>query len=266
MSLQIAIHGALGRVGQLLIKLISQNPEFQLTGAFIKPEDPRLGQDVGDLCHIGPMGVPVTADLNSILPKTQVVIDFSSHKAIRTLIEQALLHKTPLVIATTGLDPETMEYIKQAAQHIPILQSANTSMGIAVLSQLVKQVKKQLPHFDVEIVEIHHRKKQDAPSGTALLLAQSLVQEHTPPHFLYGRQGLVGPRTSEEVGISAVRGGDVIGEHTVYFFGPGERLELTHRASNRELFAQGALQAATWIVSKPPGLYTLQDMVSPQSS
>lgn len=266
MSLKIAIHGALGQMGQTLVKLIAQNPDFQLVAALTKETEPKLGQDVGSLCHIDPIGIPIRSDIDSALLQAQVVIDFSTPQAVPRLLKQALYQKIPVVLGTTGIQPETLEAIMQASLQIPILYSANMSLGIAVLSQLVKETKKQLPHFDVEIVELHHRKKKDAPSGTALLLAQSTWQEqeeHIPkPKLLYGRSGISGPRTEEELGISAVRGGDVIGEHTVYFFGNGERIELTHRASNRDVFAHGALAAAKWLVNKPKGLYHLNDMLT----
>lgn len=260
---KIALHGATGRMGQALVRLIHQAPDLELVGGACAPTDPALGQDLGVLSGVGHVGVCATADLASAFLGADVVIDFSSIKAIPTLVAQAVRSKTALVCCTTGLDEDLKALVAKASQSIPVLWSANTSLGVQVLAEITEQAVRRLgPGYDVEIVEIHHRKKVDSPSGTAKRLAEAVKAARPETHEIYGREGIVGARTDAEVGVFGVRGGDVIGDHTVYLLGPGERIELSHRASSRELFAHGALSAARYLAKQPAGkLYKIADVL-----
>jgi len=259
---KVALHGATGRMGQALVRLVHQAADLELVGAVCSPNDPALDMDVGVLAGVGNIGIAATADSASAFLGAEVVIDFSSIKAIPSLVAQATRSKTPLVCCTTGLDDELKQLLAKAALTIPVLFAANTSLGVQVLAELAEQAVRRLgPGYDVEIVEIHHRKKVDSPSGTAKRLADAVKAARSETREIYGREGIVGARTDEEMAVFGVRGGDVIGDHTVYLLGPGERIELSHRATSRELFAHGALGAARYLAKQPAGkLYTIADV------
>jgi 4-hydroxy-tetrahydrodipicolinate reductase len=260
--LKIAVCGASGRMGRAVVRLCSEAPDLELVGACAGPGDPALSEDAGTLAGVARSGVQVTADLASALLGAQVVVDFSLPAALGELLRVAARQRVAIVSGTTGLT-DTSE-LDRAATQIPVVWAANMSVGVQVLSELAAEAARRLgPGFDIEISEIHHRRKIDAPSGTALRLAEA-VQQVRPLHAVTGRQGNVGARGSDEIGIFGLRGGDVIGEHTVYLFGPGERIELTHRATNRDLFAEGALRAARWVVTRPAGRYSLADVLRPE--
>ena len=266
-ALRIGIYGALGRMGQMLVREIASPsdalaPKVALAAALESPGSAHLMRDVGMLSGLGPIGIDVRSDLGEALLQCDVMIDFSTAGATPLLVPAAAEAGVPLVIGTTGLTPSTLHAIEEAAQRVAIVRSANMSPGVSVLLDLVQRAAAALPDFDVEIVELHHNKKRDAPSGTAVMLSQAVQRGKGAQSAIKpGREGLVGPRDPSELGLFAVRGGDVIGEHTVYLFGPGERIELTHRASSREVFAQGALRAARWIGGRKPGLYTMADVL-----
>lgn len=211
--------------------------------------------------------IPVRASLGEALAETaaDAVIDFSSPEACVAAAREAAERGLPFVSGTTGLGDADFAALREAAGRIPLLHAPNMSVGIQLLLRLVEEAARALgPGFDVEITEAHHRHKKDAPSGTALRLAETVAAalgRDLAEEARYGREGMVGARTAEEIGILALRGGDVVGEHTVHFFGEGERIELTHRASSRAAFATGALRAAKWIVGKAPGLYGMRDVV-----
>jgi 4-hydroxy-tetrahydrodipicolinate reductase len=201
----------------------------------------------------------VTEDVAAALLGARVVVDFSLPAAVPELLRLAARQGVAVVSGTTGLTDASI--LERAAQQIPVLWSPNMSLGVQVLADLAAEAARRLgPSFDIEISEVHHRKKIDAPSGTALRLAEA-IQKVRPLRPVTGREGNVGARTSEEIGVFGLRGGDVIGDHTVYLFGPGERIELTHRATTRDLFAEGALRAARWVVSQKPGRYSLADVL-----
>jgi len=208
-------------------------------------------------------GVNQLARVLVALLGAEVVIDFSNAHAVANIVAQAVRHKVPLVSGTTGLDAANQEILNKAAQQIPVLWAPNTSLGVQVLAELVEQALRRLgSDFDAEIVEIHHRKKADSPSGTAKRLADAVRAVRPEMNELHGRDGLVGARTNDEVAVLGVRGGDVVGDHTVYLLGTGERIELTHRASSREMLASGALRAARYIVKQKPGkLYRIADVL-----
>ncbi len=267
MTLRLALHGATGRMGTTLARLVrdAKPGEWSLVGAVAAPSDPGLGRDLGELAGLGSMGVAVTGDVASALLGADVVIDFSLAAAVTPLAAAASRAGVALVSGTTNLGEAERAALARAAERIPVLSSANMSFGVQVLAELVEAAVRRLgPAYDAEILEVHHRRKVDAPSGTARRLVAALSAARPGLTELHGRSGEVGARTDGEVGVFGVRGGDVIGEHTVYLLGPGERLELTHRATSRDLFAHGALRAAAFLHGKPPGLYTLAD-VSPSA-
>ncbi|HYV28944.1 MAG TPA: 4-hydroxy-tetrahydrodipicolinate reductase [Candidatus Eisenbacteria bacterium] len=239
---KIIINGAKGRMGQTLLACAARTPELQIVGAI----------DQGD-------------DLKSVIANGDVVVDFSFHDITPSVAELCATHQKALVIGTTGhTDGEKSRIVNRKSQ-IPIVWASNYSTGVNALFWLTRKAAEILgPDFDVEIVEIHHRMKKDAPSGTAATLAEILAatrQQQLQKVIRHGRAGIVGERTATEIGMHSLRGGDVVGDHTVIFATPGERLELTHKASSRETFAHGALRAAQWVVKQPPGLYDMQEVL-----
>lgn len=258
-KLELAVCGATGRMGRTVVRLCQESDDLQLVGACAASGDPHLGEDAGTLAGAGAAGVTVTDDMAAALLGARVVVDFSLPSALNELTRLAARKKVALVSGTTGVTD--LGPLDEAAAQIPVLWAPNMSLGIQVLSELVAEAARRLgPDFDIEITEVHHKKKVDSPSGTAVRLGEA-VREVRPLRTVSGRHGIVGARPSDELGVFALRGGDVIGDHTVYLFGPGERLELTHRATNRDLFAIGALRAARWIAGKPARRYTLADVL-----
>jgi 4-hydroxy-tetrahydrodipicolinate reductase len=239
---RIIITGSGGRMGRALVACAAQIPELRVTGEIDQGQDLRTVIEGGD-----------------------VVIDFSSHLATPGLTALCAQHKKAMVIGTTGHSAEEKSQISDFKSQIPIVLSSNFSTGVNVLFWLTRKAAEILgPGFDREIIEIHHRLKHDAPSGTARTLAEILVDvraQQLEKVIRHGRAGIVGKRTDEEIGMHSLRGGDVVGDHTVVFAGLGERIELTHKASSRETFANGALRAALWVVKQPPGFYDMQDVL-----
>ncbi|MFN3598837.1 MAG: 4-hydroxy-tetrahydrodipicolinate reductase [Aquificaceae bacterium] len=254
--------GALGRMGKSILRLSLEYSDFQVVAGV---ENPNCINSIylGEVSGIQELkGVPLTSRLEEVLPLGDVVIEFSGNPmaAVSHAKLSALANKA-VVIGTTGFTPEEIEEIKSYSNNAPILLSPNMSLGVNLLFKLVEIASKVLKGrgFDVEVLEIHHRFKKDAPSGTALKLADILSRELSIERKVYGREGI--SQRSEEIGIMALRGGDVVGEHTVYFFGFGERVELTHRASSRDIFARGAIEASRWIKGKEPGFYSMFDVL-----
>jgi 4-hydroxy-tetrahydrodipicolinate reductase len=259
---KLAIHGATGRMGLSIVRLARAAGD-EIVGGACSPGDPGVGRDLGELAGIGPLGVVASADTASALLGADVVIDFSTASAVPALVATAARQGVRVMSGTTGLDPSAEAALERAAASVAVLWAPNTSLGVQVLAELVEQAVKRLGSaFDVEILELHHRRKIDAPSGTALRLARAARAARSELKELHSRDGDVGARTNEELGVVAVRGGDVVGDHTVFLLGNGERLELTHRASSRELFAQGALAAARFVHGKPPGRYAFKDVLA----
>lgn len=258
-ALKVAVCGATGRMGRTVVRLCQEADDLTLVGACSASGDPHLGEDAGSLAGTATAGVAVTDDMAAALLGADVVVDFSLPAALNELTRLAARQKVALVSGTTGVTD--LSPLDEAAAHVPVLWAANMSLGIQVLSELAAEAARRLgPGFDIEITEVHHRKKVDSPSGTAVRIGEA-IREVRPLRTVSGRQGIVGARPGDELGMFALRGGDVIGDHTVYLFGPGERLELTHRATNRDLFALGALRAARWIAGKPARRYTLADVL-----
>jgi 4-hydroxy-tetrahydrodipicolinate reductase len=248
-------------MGQAVVRLAAADPDLRIVGAIEHAASPSIGRDVGELAGAGTQGVVVSADVASALLGADAVVDFSVVEAVPTLARLAARQKVAVVSGTTGLGPEVVAALDEAAKLVPVLWSPNMSVGVHVLAELVKRAVRALgPGYDVEIVETHHRHKVDAPSGTAKRLFEAVV-EAREARAVHGREGRPGARFDDEVALLAVRGGDVIGDHTVHLLGAGERLELTHRATSRDLFARGALVAAKAIAGRPARRYTMADVV-----
>ncbi len=264
--MKVAIFGATGRMGLALIRLANADPELELVGGVCSSNDPGLGRDLGELAGVGVLGVVTTADAGSGLLGADVVIDFSTASAVPMLLAVAARQRIAVVSGTTNLDDAARRSLDKAAEAVPVLWAPNMSLGIQVLAELVEQAARRLADFDIEIVEIHHRKKIDSPSGTAKRLADAARAGRGELKELHGRSGDVGARTQDEIAVLGVRGGDVIGDHTVHLLGQGERIELTHRATNRDLFARGALVAAKFLAGKPPRRYVFAEVVGASPS
>ncbi|KKC30092.1 MULTISPECIES: 4-hydroxy-tetrahydrodipicolinate reductase [Caldanaerobacter] len=246
--IRLIIHGCNGKMGKVVAKLAKENPEFEVVAGVDK--------------NTFPLDFPVYSDLKEVKEEADVVIDFSYHEAIPNLVKEAAKRKIPVVIATTGLSEEELKTVEEASKEIPIFRSANMSLGINVLISLVKEAAKVLEGFDIEIVEKHHNMKKDAPSGTALMIADAINQVLPEKReYVYGRYTKTEQRKPNEIGIHAVRGGTIVGEHDVIFAGPNEVITISHSAQSREVFGYGALKAAKFLIGQKPGLYTMEDLV-----
>ena len=249
--LNIGIYGGSGRVGSLLIKNL-QNDEVARVSAV----------HVIEGIEIDVPGAVVTNDLDTLIENSEVIIDFTLPEGTQALLEKLLITPKPLVSGTTGLNDHQMNLLKEVSQKAPVLYATNMSLGIAILKRLVSIASEKLRDFDIEIVEMHHRYKKDAPSGTALTLAEFAAKARgldLNEVRVSGRDGNIGERTKDEIGVFALRGGDIVGRHTVGFYNDGEFLELNHTATSRDTFAKGAIRAAKWVVSQEPGLYTIDE-------
>jgi 4-hydroxy-tetrahydrodipicolinate reductase len=258
---KLALFGATGRMG-LAVARLAPAAGFEIVGAVCAADDPAVGRDIGEIAGLGTLGVAVGADLASGLLGADVVIDFSTAGAVAGLVAVAARQNVAVVSGTTNLDEASRHALDKAAERVPVLWAPNMSVGVQVLAELVEQAVRRLgSDYDVEIVEIHHKRKVDAPSGTAKRLAEAAKEARGGLSEVHGRDGDVGARKPDEIAVFGVRGGDVVGEHTVYLLGPGERIELTHRATSRELFAHGALRAAAFLEGKPAKRYTIADVL-----
>jgi len=259
---RIAVHGAAGRMGVRIMQLIRDDPRAVLVAAIDRPGHPAIGKDVATLTGGADFGVPLGDDLSAIA-SAQVVIDFSTPAGTLAVAERAVAERIAIVIGTTGLEPEHKEKLSEFAESIPLLASPNVSRAVNVLMALVKQATQLLPDSDIEIVERHHKFKKDAPSGTALKLAEIVAAGIGvgPEAYAHGREGITGERPSGQIGLHALRTGDNPGEHTVVFGLMGECIELSHRALNRDGFARGAIDCAVWLAGRPAGNYSMNDML-----
>jgi len=257
--------GAAGRMGRRIIQAIHQTEETQLIGAVELKGHSLVGTDAGELSGIGKTGIPIVDSIDGVSPDFDVLIDFTTPKSSLSSLEWAAVKKKAAVIGTTGFSPQQTERIRMLAQDIPCVCAPNMSVGINLMFNLISQVAKTLQdEYDIEIIESHHRLKKDAPSGTAMKMAQILartLKRNLDQVAVHQRKGLIGERSREEIGIQVIRAGDIVGEHTVIFAGMGERLEITHRAHSRDTFARGAVRAAQWVVTQQPGLYDMQDVL-----
>ncbi len=264
-KLRLAVPGAAGKMGRMILKVIAETPSTELVAAIERPGSPELGRDAGLVAGLGELGVPIRGELDDALGDADVIIDFTAPAATAWTVSRAAEREVGMVIGTTGLGEAEKRAVWQASERIPIVLSANMSLGVNVLFGLIEEAARALgDEYDVEVVELHHRQKKDAPSGTAMAMATRLADalgRRLADVARFGREGMVGARSSDEIGVLALRGGDIVGEHTAYFCGLGERLELTHRASSRETFARGAVRAAEWLRDRDPGLYDMQDVL-----
>jgi 4-hydroxy-tetrahydrodipicolinate reductase len=259
--------GVSGRMGQALLRAAPAFPRLTITGAVASPTSLSLGRDAGEVAGVGCLHLPIISDLARALTEADVAIDFSSAAATRTNLAACRAARKPLLIGTTGSAAELEGALAAAARDIALLIAANTSLGVTLLLELVRIASRALPPaFDIEIVDMHHRSKHDAPSGTALALGAAAREARQASALAAGASGAAaagdGAHREGEVGFASVRAGDIVGEHTVLFAGPGEQLLLTHRATDRGIFARGALAAALWLQSRPPGRYTMGDLLA----
>ena len=263
--MRLAVNGAAGAMGRRVVCLAGQGQDCQLVAALERAGHPDIGKDIGLVAGAGPLGVALSAELTG---DPHVLVDFSVPEASLTRARECAQRGIAVLVCTTGLSDEQRAEIEQeVAAKVPVIVTANTSLGINLMFELAVQVARALggADYDIEIVEAHHRRKKDAPSGTAKELARRICEalERDPGTALkYGREGIAGPRRSAEIGVHAVRGGDIAGEHTVMFAGQDERLELTHRVGSRDVFARGALRAAAFLTGREPGLYTMADVLA----
>jgi 4-hydroxy-tetrahydrodipicolinate reductase len=262
---RIGVIGCAGRVGRMLVADIVGTEGCILAGGVARPGSDALGRDVGELAGTGPIGIAVGDNAELLLRDSDVAIEFTTPAATAEHAELAARLGKPLVIGTTGLKGEEERVLRDAATRVPIVWAANTSLGINLLLGLVEQVAQRLgPDWDIEIMEMHHRGKVDAPSGTALALGRAAADARGVRFdevAQRGRDGITGARRTGAIGFAALRGGDNIGEHHVIFAGIGERLELTHRATDRGIYSKGAVRAALWLVGRPPGLYGMKEVL-----
>jgi 4-hydroxy-tetrahydrodipicolinate reductase len=261
MNVHIAINGACGRMGQRLVALAKDDPDLQVVAAIDAATNPLQGSDAGELAGVGKLGVPVRYDL-ALGTRIDCLIDFSAPAGTAAVLPVCVDRQIPVVVATTGHTAEQRAEIEAAAHHTAVLFAPNMSLVVNLLFKLVRLTAEALKGkgFDAEIVERHHRFKKDSPSGTAMRFAE-IIKEVQGGHFVHGREGLVGERTAEEIGVHAVRGGDNVGEHTIVFTTIGETLELVHKGHNRDSYARGALLAAKFMANRPAGRYTMNDVL-----
>jgi 4-hydroxy-tetrahydrodipicolinate reductase len=264
-EMRLVVAGAGGRMGRTLVKAIADSKGLKLAGALEDPRSPLIGWDAGTLAGLGENQVKLTADPAKIAGEFDAIIDFTAPSATVGYAEIAAKHGKIHVIGTTGLSPADDEKIKAAAKRAVVVRSGNMSLGVNLLAALTRRVARTLdPSFDIEILEMHHNQKVDAPSGTALMFGQAAAEgrgETLDKRAVKAREGHTGARKAGDIGFAALRGGSVVGEHHVIFAGPAERLELVHRAEDRMIFARGALHAALWARNQKPGLYSMADVL-----
>ena len=263
----VVVYGSAGRMGQAVIRAVLDSTEARLACALVRPSsglaDEPLDRVFGSLKRNVDFSTSLDPDV-----ACDVLVDFSGPVAFDAALALALERRLGFVSGTTALREEQRATLENAAKSIPVLWASNFSLGVAMLERMARRVAAALPDWDCEIVEMHHKRKQDAPSGTAITLGQVVAEGHgiaLADHARYARQGQVGPRAPGEIGFASLRGGDVIGEHTLIFATDGERLELTHRAASRDIFARGALAAAIWLARREPGLYTFDEVLAPST-
>ncbi len=263
--IRIGVAGAAGKMGGRIVALSGENEGLRLAGAFERPGHKDIGKDVGALSGAGESGIYLSGGIAEIIEKVDLIIDFTSVDATKEHLNAAAAAGKAMVIGTTGFTKEDLKEMGPFMERIPCVMASNMSLGVNLLLKVLQDIARTLgDDYDIEIVEAHHRMKKDAPSGTALKMAQVIadaVKRNLDEVAVYARKGMIGARTKKEIGIQTVRAGDIVGEHTVIFGGLGERIEVTHKASSRDTFARGALRAALWLGHKQPGLYDMQDVL-----
>jgi len=263
--IKTVIAGASGRMGKRLIALLRESTDFQVVGAVERKDHVDLGRDAGEGAGVGPLGVPIVDSIGKVLSGAQVLLDFTAPGAAMQHLEAASRAGVAAVIGTTGLGEADLKRARELTARIPCVQSPNMSVGVNVLYGVLAQVASALGDgYDIEVIEAHHHFKKDSPSGTAEKMAQVMAEARgrdIRKVGVYGRHGVVGERTKDEIGVHAIRAGDIVGEHTILFGGMGERIEIIHRAQSRDNFAYGALRAACWVVGQSPGMYDMLDVL-----
>jgi 4-hydroxy-tetrahydrodipicolinate reductase len=263
--IRIGVAGAAGKMGSRIAALSKEYEGLQLAAAFEKKGHKDIGQDIGVITGSGKAGVALAAGIGEIIDSVDLIIDFTSVESTKENLRTASAKGKAMVIGTTGFTASDVREIEPLLKGIPCVMASNMSLGVNLLLKVLGDVAAALGEdYDIEIVEAHHRLKKDAPSGTALKMAQVIadaVHRNLDEVAVYARKGVIGQRTKKEIGIQTVRAGDIVGEHTVLFGGLGERIEITHKASSRDTFARGALRAALWLQGKGPGLYDMQDVL-----
>tara|TARA_Y100000385_G_C13033998_1_gene612123 strand:- start:598 stop:1416 length:819 start_codon:yes stop_codon:yes gene_type:complete len=264
-QIAVGVVGVGGRMGEMTVKVIMEDPLASIAGGVVRINSPMVGADLGTTVGSEHLGIQVTDQLLDVFSKSDVIIDFSLPDAGAKIIDAALTTSTPLVVGTTGLTKSQEQALMDTSKTIPLVYASNTSLGINLLFALVEQISRALPvDFDIEVLDFHHNKKIDSPSGTALSLGHAAARgrdSNFDAIAKLSREGEVGRRKEGEIGFAALRGGNVIGEHSVIFAGAGERIELAHKTSGREIYASGALRAAHWLSEQPCGLYTMRDVL-----
>ncbi len=265
MSIKIAVTGAAGRMGKTLIEAVSLNASAELGAAIERPGSSFIGADAGELAGIGTNGITVVDDINAVINDFDVLIDFTAPAATVANAQACVEAGKKIVIGTTGCTEQELTTIHRATEQTAICMASNFSTGVNVCFKLLNEAAKILgDDYDVEIVEAHHRHKVDSPSGTALSMGEAVAEglgRNLKDVAIYGREGQVGARPDKEIGFATVRGGDVVGDHTVMFLADGERVEITHKASSRMSFGRGAVRAAVWLAGQPAGLFSMQDVL-----
>jgi len=263
--MKVAVIGAAGRMGGRLIQAVHEADGLELTGATERPDHGQIGMDAGLVAGVGELGVTISDDLSTVMSDADVLIDFTFPEVTLDNLDICARHGKMMVSGSTGFTPEQKAQVERYAKKIPVVLAPNMSVGVNACFKLLKEAAKILgDDFDVEVVELHHNKKKDSPSGTAVrmgeVVAETLGRDYNQVAN-YHREGMCGERTREEIGMQTIRGGDIVGEHTVYFIGMGERIEISHRAMSRDMFARGAARACQWLKGKQAGLYDMQDVL-----
>ncbi len=261
----LAVNGAAGRMGRQLLAAIAERDDANLVGATDAPGQACIGVDASVLSGGAETGVVVVDDMKSLSDTTEVVIDFTSPKVSLAVLQAVKEANQSVVIGTTGFKPEELDQLKSYAESVPVMFAPNYSVGVTVTLDLIAKAAKALgDDYDVEIIEAHHRHKVDAPSGTAVKMGEVVADalgRDLAECAVYGREGITGARDTKTIGFETIRAGDIIGEHTVLYAGNGERIEVTHKATDRMTFARGAVRAAVWLSDQPPGLYDMRDVL-----
>lgn len=263
--IKVIVTGAAGRMGGRLVSLLKESAALTLVGAIEGKGHVSVGEDAGEVAGCGQVGVLIRDDLSAVMDRGEVVIDFTAPAATLEHVRVAAQHRRAMVIGTTGFTSQELGDLRALARTIPCVLSPNMSVGVNVIFKVIAEMAKTFGEdYDMEVLEAHHRLKKDAPSGTALKMAEILAKalnKDLDQVGVYARKGIVGERKRGEIGIQAIRAGDIVGDHTVLFGGMGERIELTHRVQSRDTFARGALRAARWVIKQPPGIYDMLDVL-----
>lgn len=263
--IRIGVAGAAGKMGSRITALSREYEGLRLSAAFERPGHQAIGRDIGTVVGIGDTGVLISDSIGNIMDACDVIVDFTSIESTKMNLKSASAQGKAMVIGTTGFSKSDLDEMRPMLTAIPCVMASNMSLGVNLLLKVLQDIARVLgDDYDIEIVESHHRLKKDAPSGTAMKMAQVIaeaVDRNLDDVAVYARKGIIGQRTKKEIGIQTLRAGDIVGEHTVLFGGLGERIEITHKASSRDTFARGALKAALWLSGKQPGLYDMQDVL-----